>query len=239
VSFVRGQGKAARRLPAIDDISLEVHSGEVLAILGPSGSGKSTLLRAIAGLEQLDAGTLSWNGGDITALPVHKRGFALMFQDGQLFAHRSVAENVAYALRITKVPRATREARVAELLQMVGLAGAGERRVTELSGGEQQRVALARSLAASPKLLLLDEPLSSLDRELRERLGAELRSILKDTQTTALFVTHDQHEAATVADRIAVIMAGRIVQLGTPTELRANPATPAVARFLGLPEDAA
>jgi thiamine transport system ATP-binding protein len=239
VSFVRGQGKAAKRLLAIDDLSLEVHSGEVLAILGPSGSGKSTLLRAIAGLEQLDAGALSWNGGDITALPVHKRGFALMFQDGQLFAHRSVAENIAYALRITKVARANREARVTELLDTVGLAGAGERRVTELSGGEQQRVALARSLAASPKLLLLDEPLSALDRELRERLGAELRTILKDAQTTALFVTHDQHEAATVADRIAVIMAGRIVQLGTPAEVHAHPATPAVARFLGLPEDAA
>lgn len=234
VSFVRGLGKAAQRLPAIDDISLEVRSGEVLAILGPSGSGKSTLLRAIAGLEQLDSGTLSWNGEDITTLPVHKRGFALMFQDGQLFAHRSVAENISYALRIKKVPRARREARVTELLQTVGLAGAGERRVTELSGGEQQRVALARSLAASPKLLLLDEPLSSLDRELRERLGGELRNILKNTHTTALFVTHDQHEAATVADRIAVIMAGRIVQLGTPTELRAHPASPAVARFLGI-----
>jgi thiamine transport system ATP-binding protein len=162
-----------------------------------------------------------------------------MFQDGQLFAHRSVAENIAYALRIRQVPKALREARVMELLQLVGLVGAGERRVTQLSGGEQQRVALARSLAASPRLLLLDEPLSSLDRELRERLGAELREILTSTQTTTLFVTHDQHEAATVADRIAIIMEGRIVQVGTPTQLRTQPATPAVARFLGLPEDAA
>jgi len=239
VSYLRGVGRNEERLPAITDLSLDVFPGEVLAILGPSGSGKSTLLRAIAGLERLDAGSLTWNGHDITSLVVHKRGFALMFQDGQLFAHRSVAENIAYALRIRKVPKSDRDARVAELLVLVGLAGAGERRVTELSGGEQQRVALARSLAASPKLLLLDEPLSSLDRQLRERLGQELREILKRTHTTALFVTHDQHEAATVADRIAVIMDGRIVQLGTPAELRATPATPEIATFLGLSGDAA
>ncbi len=233
VSFLRGNGRSAQRVPAIDDVSLTVKEGEVLALLGPSGSGKSTLLRAIAGLEQLDTGTLSWKGDDITTRPVHKRGFALMFQDGQLFAHRSVAENIAYALRIRRVPSDRREARVSELLETVGLPGAGERRVTELSGGEQQRVALARSLAATPKLLLLDEPLSSLDRELRERLGVELRRIVTDAGTTALFVTHDQHEAATVADRIAVLMAGRIVQVATPSELLDHPATPAVARFLG------
>lgn len=236
VSLSRGEGRNAEHVLAIDDISFTVNEGEVLALLGPSGSGKSTLLRAIAGLEPLDTGSVFWQGDDITRVPVHKRGFALMFQDGQLFSHRSVTENIAYALRITKVPRALRNARVEELLHTVGLTGAGDRRVTELSGGEQQRVALARSLAASPKLLLLDEPLSSLDRELRERLGGELREILTTTRTTALFVTHDQHEAATIADRIAVIMQGRIVQLATPPELRAQPATAAVARFLGLPE---
>jgi len=230
VSYLRERGQTAL---AIDDVSLSLDAGQVLAVLGPSGSGKSTLLRAIAGLEVLDAGRVLWNGVDITALPVHKRGFALMFQDGQLFAHRSVASNVAYALQIARMPVPQQRERVAELLALVGLEGFGDRRVTELSGGEQQRVALARALAAKPRLLLLDEPLSSLDRELRERLGRDLRRILVETGTTALFVTHDQGEAAIVADRIAIMMDSHVVQAGSVAEVLEAPATPAVARFLG------
>jgi thiamine transport system ATP-binding protein len=217
--------------PAVRDVSVSVGVGEVLAVLGPSGSGKSTLLRAVAGLERLEAGTVTWHGDDITAVPVHRRGFALMFQDGQLFPHRSVAQNVAYPLRIAR--SAAQPQRVAELLALVGLEGFGDRRVTELSGGEQQRVALARSLAARPRLLLLDEPLSSLDRELRERLAGDLRRILVETATTAIFVTHDQDEAFAVADRVAVMMDGRVEQVGTPTDVWRRPASPRVARFLG------
>lgn len=230
VSYLREKGDSAL---AIDDVSLELASGEVLAILGPSGSGKSTLLRAIAGLEVLDGGRVLWEGADITSTPVHKRGFALMFQDGQLFAHRSVAANVAYALQIARMPAPQQRERVAELLSLVGLEGFGGRRVTELSGGEQQRVALARALAAKPRLLLLDEPLSSLDRELRERLGRDLRRILVETGTTAMFVTHDQGEAALVADRIGIMMNARLVQVGTVSEVLEAPADAAVRRFLG------
>ncbi len=230
VSYLREKGQSAL---ALDDVSLSLDTGQVLAVLGPSGSGKSTLLRAIAGLEVLDAGRVLWEGDDITALPVHRRGFALMFQDGQLFAHRSVASNVAYALQIARMPVLEQRDRVAELLALVGLEGFGDRRVTELSGGEQQRVALARALAARPRLLLLDEPLSSLDRELRERLGHDLRRILVETGTTALFVTHDQGEAALVADRIAIMMDSCLVQQGSVAEVLDAPATDQVARFLG------
>jgi len=230
VSYLREKRRSAL---AIDDVSLTLEAGEVLAILGPSGSGKSTLLRAIAGLEVLDEGRVLWEGDVITGMPVHRRGFALMFQDGQLFAHRSVASNVAYALQIARMPRPEQGVRVAELLDLVGLTGFGDRRVTELSGGEQQRVALARALAAQPRLLLLDEPLSSLDRELRERLGRDLRRILVDTGTTAMFVTHDQGEAALVADRIGIMMDARLVQLGAVAEVLDAPATAEVQRFLG------
>jgi thiamine transport system ATP-binding protein len=230
VSYLRDKSHTAL---AIDDVSLSLDAGQVLAILGPSGSGKSTLLRAIAGLEVLDAGRVLWDGADITAMPVHKRGFALMFQDGQLFAHRTVASNVAYALQIARMPVPQQRDRVAELLALVGLEGFGDRRVTELSGGEQQRVALARSLAARPRLLLLDEPLSSLDRELRERLGHDLRRILVDTGTTGIFVTHDQGEAVLVADRIGIMMDSHLVQLGDAPRVLDEPATPAVERFLG------
>jgi thiamine transport system ATP-binding protein len=208
---------------AVDDVSLEVMHGEVLAILGPSGSGKSTLLRAIAGLE-ISTGSIRWENDDLRTVPVHQRGFALMFQDGQLFPHLDVAGNVAYS----------RKGNVAELLELVGLAGFETRRVTDLSGGEQQRVALARALAAEPRLLLLDEPLSSLDRELRERLAVDLREILQQTHTSAIMVTHDQAEAVVVADRVGVMDDGRMLQLGTMTQLRKNPASDRVRRVLGL-----
>jgi thiamine transport system ATP-binding protein len=218
---------------AVDGVSFDVAPGEVLGILGASGSGKSTLLRAIAGLEPLAAGSIYWAGTDLAPVPVHRRGFALMFQDGQLFPHRSVGDNIAYPLVIARADAAARAARVTELLGLVGLPGFGKRRITSLSGGEQQRVALARALAASPRLLLLDEPLSSLDRELRERLATDLRGILTATGTTAIFVTHDQGEALAIADRIGVMDAGRLVQLGDPASLWRHPATERVARFLG------
>ncbi len=213
---------------AVDHVSLELQHGEVLGLIGPSGSGKSSLLRAIAGLEPLASGRVLWGDRDVSRVPVHQRGFTLMFQDGQLFPHRDVAGNVAYGLR-AKNPE-----RVAELLDLVGLTGFERRRVTDLSGGEQQRVALARALAPEPGLILLDEPLSALDRELRERLALDLRRILEDTHTSAVLVTHDQDEAAAMADRIGVMDGGRLLQLGTAAQLRANPASDRVARFMGM-----
>lgn len=193
---------AASASAAVRDVSFDVSTGEIVALTGPSGCGKSTLLRAISGLEPLSAGQICWDGADLANVPPHKRGFGLMFQDGQLFAHMSVAKNVAYGLSAQRLPKPEREARVAELLELVGLPDYGSRAVTELSGGERQRVALARSLAPKPRLLLLDEPLSALDRHLRERLAVDLARLLRSTGTTAILVTHDQHEAETVADRV-------------------------------------
>jgi thiamine transport system ATP-binding protein len=219
--------------PAVDRVSLDLPRGEVLSVLGPSGSGKSTLLRAIAGLERLDAGSVSYAGHDLAAVPVHRRGFALMFQDGQLFPHRTVAGNVGYALRLRGTrPRAVAH-RVEELLDLVGLPGFGGRSTTGLSGGERQRVALARALAVEPRLLLLDEPLSALDRTLRERLARDLRTILVAAGTTALLVTHDQEEAFAVADRMALMRAGRLVQEGTVEQVWRSPVDAEAARFLG------
>ncbi|MGB3686421.1 MAG: ABC transporter ATP-binding protein [Ornithinimicrobium sp.] len=218
---------------AVDQVSLHLPQGRVLAILGPSGCGKSTLLRAIAGLEHLAAGTISFDGRNLEAVPTHARGFALMFQDGQLFAQQSVADNVGYALRLQGVSAASRRTRVAELLDLVGLEGAGKQRPSSLSGGEQQRVALARALAAQPRLLLLDEPLSALDRELRERLAGDLHGILQRTGTTTLMVTHDHDEAFAVADDLAVMMGGRLVQQGPAEQVWGSPGNEQIARFLG------
>jgi thiamine transport system ATP-binding protein len=216
---------------AVVDATLEVPNGAVLAVLGPSGSGKSTLLRAIAGLEPTATGTVSWDGQDLTRVPTHRRGFALMFQDGQLFPHLTVARNVGYALRLRRA-RGVDE-RVAELLDLVGLTGYGDRLPATLSGGERQRVALARSLAADPRLLLLDEPLSALDAGLRERLAGDLRDILRTSGTTAVMVTHDHDEAYAVADRLAVMRAGHVVQEGGIAAVWAAPADPETALFLG------
>ncbi len=218
-------------VPAVLDASLTLGDGQVLAVLGPSGSGKSTLLRAIAGLEPTAAGRIRWDDADLAGVPTHKRGFALMFQDGQLFGHLTVARNVGYALRLRRVPDADR--RVRELLDLVGLEGYGERLPATLSGGERQRVALARSLAVQPRLLLLDEPLSALDAGLRERLAGDLRDILRASGTTALMVTHDQDEAFTVADRLAVMRAGRVVQEGDIAAVWRAPADAETALFLG------
>jgi thiamine transport system ATP-binding protein len=215
---------------AVDDVTLEVPDGSVLAVLGPSGCGKSTLLRAVAGLEPLAAGTIAFDDQVVDRLPTHKRGFALMFQDGQLFGHMSVARNVGYALRLRRRPS---DARVAELLSLVGLEGYADRLPGTLSGGERQRVALARALAVEPRLLLLDEPLSALDAGLRERLAVDLREILHAAGTTALMVTHDHEEAFHVADRLAVMRAGRVVQSGPIGEVWAAPVDTDTALFLG------
>ncbi len=218
---------------AVDRVSLRLDDGQVLAVLGPSGCGKSTLLRVVAGLQPVTGGSVRLDGSDLSATPAHRRGFALVFQDGQLFPHLTVAGNVGYALRLRRTPRRQRDARVAELLDLVGLAASADRRPTTLSGGERQRVALARALAVRPRLLLLDEPLSALDRGLREQLAGELRDVLRRERTTALFVTHDHEEAFTVADRMAVLRSGALVQSGTPEEVWRRPADPWTARFLG------
>jgi thiamine transport system ATP-binding protein len=218
---------------AVSDVSLSVADGEVVALLGPSGCGKSTLLRTIAGLEKPSSGAVRWDSRDLAGVPVHRREFGLVFQDGQLFPHRSVAGNVAFGLRMRRVEREERDKRVLSLLELVGLEGYADRRVTQLSGGEQQRVALARALAPSPRLLLLDEPLSALDRALREQLAVDLARLLREAQTTALVVTHDHDEAFTLADRVAIMSRGRIVQVGPPAEVWSSPVDVETAKFLG------
>lgn len=227
VSYVTASGPVT----AVDHVNLEVAPGEIVALLGASGSGKSSLLRAIAGLEPLAGGRITWDGLDLTGLPVHRRGFGMMFQDAQLFPTMNVGGNVAYGLHGR--PAAERQARVAELLELVGLPGYGRRRVTELSGGQAQRVALARSLAPQPRLLLLDEPLSALDRALRERLVEDLGVVLRATHTTAVYVTHDQDEAFTLADRVVVLAEGRVLADAASDELWRHPPTREVAAFLG------
>jgi thiamine transport system ATP-binding protein len=218
---------------AVDHVSLDLTAGQVLAVLGPSGCGKSTLLRAVAGLEPLTSGSISVDGTDLAGTPTHKRGFALMFQDGQLFAHLTVARNVAYALKLRRTPSARLAARVRELLELVGLTGYDDRLPGTLSGGERQRVALARALAVEPRLILLDEPLSALDAALRERLAGDLREILRTAGTTALLVTHDHDEAFALADRLAVMRAGRVVQSGLIGEVWREPLDEDTALFLG------
>ena len=229
---VRGLAVAYGDLRAVDGVDLDVAAGEIVALLGASGSGKSSLLRAVAGLEDVAGGEVAWNGRSMVRVPVHKRGFGLMFQDGQLFEHRDVGGNIAYGL--TGLPRARRDERVREMLELVGLPGFERRRVTTLSGGQAQRVALARALAPAPRLLLLDEPLSALDRALREQLATDVRTILRQGGTTALYVTHDQDEAMTVADRVGVMESGRLLRLDTPQRLWADPGSSKVARFLGF-----
>jgi len=232
LSIVYPSARGAAPLTAVDGVDLDVPRGQILALLGASGSGKSSLLRAVAGLEDITAGTITWDGDDVVPVPVHRRGFGLMFQDGQLFPFRDVAGNIGYGL--AGRPRAERARRVEEVLDVVGLPGYGARAVNTLSGGQAQRVVLARALAPRPRLLLLDEPLSALDRALREQLAAYLRGILKAQGTTALYVTHDQDEAMTVADRVGVMEAGRLLRLDTPERLWAAPCSARVARFLGF-----
>lgn len=188
--------------PLLDRVSLHVGRAEVLALLGPSGSGKSTLLRVIAGLQPVESGRVFVDGKDVTSVPTHRRSVGMVFQDNQLFPHRTVADNIAFGLRMQRIPRRERDDRVAELLDLVGLSGFDERSVGRLSGGEAKRVALARALAPTPVVLLLDEPLTGLDRELHAELAGSLSGALKATGTTAVLVTHDHDEAALLADRI-------------------------------------
>lgn len=186
-------------------VSFNVVGGEIVALTGASGSGKSTLLRAIVGILTPDSGLISLDGHDITTVPTHQRNIGFVFQDEQLFPHRSVAENIAFGLRMQRWPKPRQAARVGELLEMVGLNGFETRRVTDLSGGEAKRVALARTLAPSPRLVLLDEPLTGLDKDLRDQLGGDLRQLLQETGTAAILVTHDRDEAAAVADRVVAL----------------------------------
>lgn len=232
-------------------VSFRVEEGEIVCLLGPSGCGKTTLLRTVAGLETPDSGQILCDGANMAGVPVHRRGFGLMFQDYALFPHRDVADNVAFGLRMLGLSAAEVRSSVAGMLKLVGLEGYEQRKVYELSGGEQQRVALARSLAPRPRLLMLDEPLGSLDRALREELMNELRAILRRVArpvppalpgagpqrqkgVTALYVTHDQQEAFAVADRVILLDRGRVVQEGSPQEVYRRPANPWVARFLGM-----
>ena len=219
---------------AVDEVTVGLARGEVLAVLGPSGSGKSTLLRVISGLHRPDEGRVLLAGENITASPPHRRGIGLVFQDHALFHHRDVAGNVGFGLRMRGDAPPEIARRVGELLDLVGLAGFERRSVATLSGGEQQRVALARALAPAPRVLLLDEPLGSLDRRLRDRLLVDLGVLFAELEVTAIYVTHDQAEAFALGDRVAVMREGRLVQTGTADELWAHPADEDTARFLGL-----
>jgi thiamine transport system ATP-binding protein len=226
---VRFDGK-----PALDDATLDVATGEVVTVLGPSGSGKTTLLRVIAGLQRPESGCVLLDGTDLAHVPPHRRGVGLVFQDHALFPHRDVYGNVSFGLRMRNDPPEAVAARTAELLDLVGLAGFEQRSVGTLSGGEQQRVALARALAPQPSVLLLDEPLGSLDRRLRDRLLEDLARVFAELRLTAVYVTHDHTEAFTLGDRVAVMRAGRVVQEATPDDLWARPLDADVARFLGI-----
>jgi len=218
---------------AVRDVSLDVSRGERFAIMGPSGSGKSTMLRAIAGLIRIDSGTIAIDGEDMTGTPAHRRPVGLMFQDYALFPHMTVAENVAYGLRMAGVSSRERQLRSLELLSLVGLDGFANRMPTTLSGGEQQRVALARTLAPAPSVVLLDEPLGSLDVSLRESLLTETRSILASVGATSMYVTHDRSEAFAFCDRMAIMYNGEILRVGAPDEIWHQPRSEFVAKAIG------
>ncbi|MGH3716391.1 MAG: ABC transporter ATP-binding protein [Micromonosporaceae bacterium] len=235
---VRGARKSFRPhrgdvVQALDGVDLEVADGELLVVVGPSGSGKSTLLRAVAGLETLDAGTVSVAGRDVTRLPPGRRDVALVFQDYALFPHLNVADNIGFGERARGGRRDAVSAKVAAAADSLGLGKLLRRYPRELSGGERQRVALARVLVREPKAFLLDEPLANLDADLRLRTRAELRTVQRRLGAATLYVTHDQHEALALGDRVAVIHTGRVEQVGTPDEVYARPATGYVARLLG------
>lgn len=227
--FKKYEGK-----PLLNDISFKVDTGETVCLLGASGSGKSTLLRIIAGLEEAESGYISFNGINLTSTPSHLRDFGLVFQDYALFPHLNVHDNVAFGLKMRRLPQDEIAQRVANSLEMVNLSEFENRQVTDLSGGEQQRVALARALAIRPRLLMFDEPLGALDRILREDLLNELRMILHHTNIPAIYVTHDQEEAFAIADRVLILHNGEIVREGSPVDVWANPGSAFVAGFLGL-----
>jgi spermidine/putrescine transport system ATP-binding protein len=218
---------------ALDGVDLDVGKNEFVTLLGPSGCGKTTLLRAISGFETLDGGSIRLEGADLTALPPFRRPVNTVFQSYALFGHMTVARNVGYALEVAGIARAEREAEVAEALEKVGLAGMGSRKPGQLSGGQRQRVALARAIIAKPRLLLLDEPLSALDRNLRQQMQIELKALQHNLGIAFIFVTHDQEEALTMSDRIVVMRAGRIEQIGTPRDIYRHPRNRFVAEFIG------
>lgn len=219
--------------PAVDRLSLDLDRGKLLALLGPSGCGKTTTLRLLAGLERADAGRILVGGRNVTDLPPEVRNMGVVFQSYALFPHMTAAENVAFGLESRGIRRREREARVAEVLEMVGLSALAQRKPRQMSGGQQQRVALARALAIRPDLLLLDEPLSALDAQLRDGVREEIRALQRRLGTTTVFVTHDQAEALALADLVAVINHGRLEQIAPPEEVFERPATPFVARFVG------
>ncbi|MBB2910989.1 putative spermidine/putrescine transport system ATP-binding protein [Streptosporangium becharense] len=229
----RGLRRVFGRTVALDGLDLTVGQGELMALLGPSGCGKTTALRCVAGFERPDAGAVFVDGKDVTRVPANRRDTGMVFQSYSLFPNLNARDNVAFGLRVRKVPAARRHARAAELLELVGLPDHGDRYPHELSGGQQQRVALARALAPEPRVLLLDEPLSALDAKVRLTLREEIRRLQLDLGITTVFVTHDQEEALSVADRVAVLRGGRLEQCGPPAEIYDRPATPFVAEFVG------
>jgi spermidine/putrescine transport system ATP-binding protein len=218
---------------ALDNVSISFLDGEFFGLLGPSGSGKTTLLRAIAGFVEPDRGTISFDGERVEGVPVHKRAIGMVFQNYALFPNLTVNGNIAFGLSVRRAPAQEIERRVEEMLALVRLSGFGSRKPRELSGGQQQRVALARALITKPKVLLLDEPLGALDRRLRQQMQVELKDIQRETGVTTIFVTHDQEEALTLSDRIAIIDQGRLMQIGAPQEIYERPATIFAAQFLG------
>jgi ABC-type Fe3+/spermidine/putrescine transport system ATPase subunit len=218
---------------ALDEVSLDLAEGELFGLLGPSGSGKTTLLRAVAGFVALDAGRIAIDGQDLDRVPVHAREIGMVFQSYALFPHMSVFDNVAFGLAVKRVAAAEVRQRVGRILELVRLSGLEARRPRQLSGGQQQRVALARALVTRPRVLLLDEPLAALDKGLRQAMQVELRQIQREVGITTIFVTHDQEEALTLSDRVAIFQDGRVVQTGTPRALYDRPATRFAATFLG------
>lgn len=219
---------------AVDDVSLKISDGEFFSLLGPSGSGKTTSLRMIAGFDRPTSGQILLSGQDVSNLPPYERDVNTVFQDYALFPHMTVGENIAYGLMIKKVAKAERQKRVDETLDLVRLAGFADRKPNQLSGGQRQRVALARALINHPKVLLLDEPLGALDLKLRQQMQVELKAIQQRVGITFIFVTHDQEEALTMSDRIAVFNVGKVEQVGSPAEIYEHPQTPFVAGFVGV-----